>query len=91
MCSAFISGAEVAYFSLNASELDDLAKEKKSSVILKLLKKPNQLLATILIANMLLAQDAWGNISVATPDNPHTYLHLMSIKIQFKYASINPI
>ena len=51
MCSAFISGAEVAYFSLNASELDDLAKEKKSSVILKLLKKPNQLLATILIAN----------------------------------------
>ena len=51
MCSAFLSGAEVAYFSLNASELDDLAKEKKSSVILKLLKKPNQLLATILIAN----------------------------------------
>ena len=51
MCSAFISGAEVAYFSLSASELDDLAKEKKSSVILKLLKKPNQLLATILIAN----------------------------------------
>jgi len=51
VCSSFISGAEVAYFSLKASELDDLAKEKKSSVILKLLKKPNQLLATILIAN----------------------------------------
>jgi len=51
VCSAFISGAEVAYFSLSANELDDLAKEKKSSVILKLLKKPNQLLATILIAN----------------------------------------
>ena len=29
VCSAFISGAEVAYFSLSASELDDLAKEKK--------------------------------------------------------------
>jgi putative hemolysin len=51
ICSAFISGAEVAYFSLKASELDDLAKENKSSVILKLLKKPNRLLATILIAN----------------------------------------
>ena len=51
VCSAFISGAEVAYFSLSASELDDLDKEKESSAILKLLKKPNQLLATILIAN----------------------------------------
>jgi len=51
VCSAFISGAEVAYFSLSASELDDLTKENKSSVILKLLKTPNQLLATILIAN----------------------------------------
>ncbi len=51
VCSAFISGSEVAYFSLRASELNDLAEEKKSRVILKLLKKPNQLLATILIAN----------------------------------------
>ena len=51
VCSAFISGAEVAYFSLKASELDDLRKENKSSEALKLLKKPNQLLATILIAN----------------------------------------
>jgi len=51
ICSAFISGAEVAYFSLSASELDDLEKEKESSAILKLLKKPNKLLATILIAN----------------------------------------
>ena len=30
VCSAFISGAEVAYFSLSASELDDLDKEKES-------------------------------------------------------------
>ena len=51
VCSAFISGAEVAYFSLSPSELDDLAKEKESSDILNLLKKPNQLLATILIVN----------------------------------------
>ena len=51
VCSAFISGAEVAYFSLSPSELDDLEKEKENSDILELLKKPNQLLATILIAN----------------------------------------
>ena len=51
ICSSFISGAEVAYFSLSSSELDDLAKEKKGNVVLKLLKNPNQLLATILIAN----------------------------------------
>ena len=51
ICSAFISGAEVAYFSLSPSELDDLEKEKESNAVLKLLKKPNQLLATILIVN----------------------------------------
>ena len=51
VCSAFVSGAEVAYFSLSASELDDLEKEKDNSDILNLLKKPNQLLATILIVN----------------------------------------
>ena len=49
VCSAFISGAEVSYFSLSARELDDL--EKENSDILNLLKKPNKLLATILIVN----------------------------------------
>ena len=47
--SAFISGAEVAYFSLDTSELEEL--EEDGETVLKLLKKPNQLLATILIAN----------------------------------------
>ena len=51
ICSAFISGAEVSYFSLSPTELDDLEKEKENNDILMLLKKPNQLLATILIAN----------------------------------------
>tara|TARA_B110000483_G_scaffold194546_1_gene231809 strand:- start:234 stop:494 length:261 start_codon:yes stop_codon:yes gene_type:complete len=40
ICSAFISGAEVAYFSLTASELDDLEKQKESSEIINLLKNP---------------------------------------------------
>ena len=43
--SAFISGAEVAYFSLDSSELEEL--ESDGDGVLKLLKKPNELLATI--------------------------------------------
>jgi len=45
--SAFISGAEVAYFSLSPADLEDMENEK----VQNLLKKPNELLATILIAN----------------------------------------
>jgi len=45
--SAFVSGAEVAYFSLSPVDLEDMENEN----VQKLLKKPNELLATILIAN----------------------------------------
>jgi gliding motility-associated protein GldE len=52
-CSALISGAEVAYFSLNPNEIEKLTndKTKKATLVLKLLKNPNKLLATILISN----------------------------------------
>ncbi|MDC0249456.1 gliding motility-associated protein GldE [Flavobacteriales bacterium] len=46
-CSAFVSAAEVAYFSLSPSDLECMQNENVQS----LLKKPNELLATILIAN----------------------------------------
>ena len=50
--SAFISGAEISYFSLNMSDLEELNENnKKSKLIYKLLREPNSLLATILIAN----------------------------------------
>ena len=45
--SAFISGSEVAYFSLNKKHLEDI----NNNNIRKLLQKPNELLATILIVN----------------------------------------
>ena len=48
--TALISGAEVAYFSLSMSDLESL-KENKNKLIIKLLKSPNSLLATILIVN----------------------------------------
>ncbi len=53
ICSAIISGAEVAFFSISTTQLDlikdNYAKEK--GLIEKLLKKPKRLLATILVAN----------------------------------------
>ena len=52
-CSALISGAEVAYFSLAPNDVESLNndKSKKARLTLKLLEKPNKLLATILITN----------------------------------------
>ena len=51
--SALISGAEVAYFSLAPNDVESLNndKSKKARLTLKLLEKPNKLLATILITN----------------------------------------
>ncbi len=53
VCSALISGAEVALFSLTPSDINDengYAKAKNQA-ILKMLEKPKKLLATILVAN----------------------------------------
>ena len=54
--SALISGSEVAFFSLNHKQVDDIKKLKGSNgeKILNLLEKPKRLLATILIANNML-------------------------------------
>lgn len=52
-CSALISGSEVAYFSLSPSEMHKIAagSTKKHFYLLKNLESPEQLLATILVAN----------------------------------------
>ncbi|MBL4625054.1 MAG: gliding motility-associated protein GldE [Flavobacteriales bacterium] len=52
-CSAFISGAEVAYFSLSPTHQEELksTKTKLNKLIQDLLASPKKLLATILIAN----------------------------------------
>jgi len=49
--SAFISGAEVALFSLKSKDIEELEKRKKGSKVLLFLENPNRILATILIAN----------------------------------------
>ena len=53
ICSALISGAEVALFSLTQKDLDDAknTKSKSYAIIIELLKQPKKLLASILVAN----------------------------------------
>ena len=53
--SAMISGSEVAFFSLTPQKIEQLENDKspKSQLIIKLLKKAEELLATILIVNNL--------------------------------------
>lgn len=51
--SALISGAEVAFFGLSPTDINELEEEKKAKgkIVSKLLQDPKKLLATILIAN----------------------------------------
>lgn len=52
-CSALISGAEVAFFGLSPTDVNEMEDEKttQGSIVVKLLERPKKLLATILIAN----------------------------------------
>lgn len=52
-CSAMVSAAEVALFSLTQNDLNVLSEQdaSKANLISKLLQKPKKLLATILVAN----------------------------------------
>jgi gliding motility-associated protein GldE len=51
--SALVSGSEVAFFSLSQTDLQKASESKKSrhNLVVDLLKRPQKLLATILIAN----------------------------------------
>ena len=53
-CSALISGAEVAFFSLTSSDFEtngEKAIAKKLGIVQRLLARPKKLLATILVSN----------------------------------------
>lgn len=52
-CSALVSGAGVALFSLSQKDIDEMILENKSkaNLISKLLEKPKKLLATLMVAN----------------------------------------
>ncbi len=56
-CSALISGAEIAFFSLTHGDFHDAdgnTTSKRMELVDKLLSKPKKLLATILVANNLI-------------------------------------
>lgn len=52
-CSAFVSGAEIAFFSLSPTELDEAEESdsKQQKNVVQILEEPQKLLATILISN----------------------------------------
>lgn len=53
VCSALVSGSEVAFFSLSPNDLHDIHQDKDptSDKLIELKEKPRKLLATILISN----------------------------------------
>lgn len=53
--SAFVSGSEISYFGLTKSDIEDLEEEETpaSKKVIALIRNPEKLLATILIANNL--------------------------------------
>ncbi len=54
MLSGFISGSEIAYFSLTPSQLDEMDEEDSRTIAIKrYLSVPERLLATILVTNNL--------------------------------------
>lgn len=55
LVSAFVSGSEIAFFSTDSQQMADLDDDEdpKSQRILSVIRQPEQLLATILIANNL--------------------------------------
>ncbi len=73
--SAFISGSEVAFFSLSSADIEEIRKDKKQIEILQLLEDPNRLLATILIANnfinvaIVILSAFLTSIAITFPDN----------------------
>ena len=67
LCSALISGAEVAFFSLTPANFitEDGKRSKTQNIVINLLEKPKKLLATILVANNF--------INIAIVDIPSVY------------------
>ena len=91
MASALISGAEVAFFSLTPSVLEQAKGEEQSNIarIEELLQKPKRLLATILVANnfiniaiVLLFANLSANFFTAN-QNPYFQLFIEVVAITF--------
>ena len=82
LCSAFISGSEVALFSLDQKNIDDLEANdsQKGKLISDLLNRPKKLLATILIANNFINI---GVVILFSSINERLFNAIVSPTIQF--------
>lgn len=85
LCSALISGAEVAFFSLQLKSLEDSQDSDPDPVlerVINQLKNPKRLLATILVANnfiniaIVLVFSALGDILFKGIENPYLILFI---------------
>ncbi|MEI6122429.1 MAG: gliding motility-associated protein GldE [Bacteroidota bacterium] len=79
ICSALISGSEMAFFSIDAKQAEEIKANKKynSTNILKLLSKPQKLLATILISGNFV------NISIVIIS---TYIMIHLVDLSHNYV-----
>ena len=85
MCSALISGSEVALFSLKPSdfEVDENKMSSKEKVLVKLLDKPKKLLATVLIANNFI------NIAIVLLYSSVSHIFMASNDLEILGLSLN--
>lgn len=56
IASAFVSGSEVAYFSLTPTDIEELehSRSRRASTAMKLLSRPEKLLSSILVTNNII-------------------------------------
>lgn len=90
ICSALISGAEVALFSLTQKDLDEAkdSTSKSFEIIIDLLKQPKKLLATILVANNFIniaIVILFASISETLFKDVHSELNLGFFKIDLVF------
>ena len=86
VCSALISGAEVAMFSLTPAdfEVEESKRSVKEQIVISLLDKPKKLLATILVANNMINIAIillFDNLTDAAFENIETVF--MGVDLQF--------
>jgi len=85
ICSALVSGSEVALFSLKPSdfEVDESNMSSREKILVKLLDKPKKLLATILIANNFI------NIAIVLIYSSISYLFSLAQDVSLLGISLN--
>jgi gliding motility-associated protein GldE len=88
LCSALVSGSEVAFFSLGPNEKESInsSTEGKSKMLKDLLERPKRLLATILIANNfvnvgIVILSTYLTDSLLPADFPPTYIFVIQVVV----------